>query len=73
MFSLAMEAMRRGMRVVGSMQLLDVIKQRVQESLDINVSDHLQFVLGTKSGMVTAIVTAVRQLLGSSTLSFGKA
>ena len=67
MFSLAMEAKRRGMGVVGSTQnILDFIKQRVQESLDRDVNDHLQFVLGTESGMVTSIVAAVRGLLNSS-------
>ncbi|KAB2020354.1 hypothetical protein ES319_D07G063200v1 [Gossypium barbadense] len=67
MFSLAMEAKRRGMGVVGSTQnILDFIKQRVQEALDRNVDDHLQFVLGTESGMVTSIVAAVRSLLDSS-------
>ncbi|PWA76841.1 quinolinate synthase [Artemisia annua] len=67
MFSLAMEAKRRGMGVVGSTQnILDFIKSRVQESLDRNVDDHLQFILGTESGMVTSIVAAVRQLLCSS-------
>ncbi|KAL3628917.1 hypothetical protein CASFOL_027963 [Castilleja foliolosa] len=65
MFSLAMEAKRRGMGVVGSTQnILDFIKERLQESLDRNVDDHLQFILGTESGMVTSIVAAVRQLLG---------
>lgn len=64
MFSLAMEAKRRGMGVVGSTQnILDFIKERVQEALDRNVNDHLQFVLGTESGMVTSIVVAVRNLL----------
>ena len=72
MFSLAMEAKRRGMGVVGSTQnILDFIKQRVQEALDRNVNDHLQFVLGTESGMVTAIVAAVRSLLGSGKSSSG--
>lgn len=67
MFSLAMEAKRRGMGVVGSTQnILDFIKQRVQEALDRNVNDHLQFVLGTESGMVTSIVAAVRSMLNSS-------
>ncbi|EXB94469.1 Quinolinate synthase A [Morus notabilis] len=67
MFSLAMEAKRRGMGVVGSTQnILDFIKQRVQAALDRNVKDHLQFVLGTESGMVTSIVAAVRGLLNSS-------
>lgn len=67
MFSLAMEAKRRGMGVVGSTQnILDFIKQRLQESLDRDVDDHLQFVLGTESGMVTSIVAAVRDLLHSA-------
>ncbi|CAI9260736.1 unnamed protein product [Lactuca saligna] len=76
MFSLAMEAKRRGMGVVGSTQnILDFIKTRVQEALDRNVDDHLQFVLGTESGMLTSIVAAVRGLLGSpesSSLREGK-
>ncbi|KAK7265621.1 hypothetical protein RJT34_33243 [Clitoria ternatea] len=64
MFSLAMEAKRRGMGVVGSTQnILDFIKDRVQEALERNIDDHLQFVLGTESGMVTAIIAAVRNLL----------
>ncbi|XP_062169342.1 quinolinate synthase, chloroplastic [Alnus glutinosa] len=70
MFSLAMEAKRRGMGIVGSTQsILDFIKQRVQEALDRNVNDHLQFVLGTETGMVTSIVAAVRNLLGSGSPS----
>ncbi|RDX62785.1 Quinolinate synthase, chloroplastic, partial [Mucuna pruriens] len=64
MFSLAMEAKRRGMGVVGSTQnILDFIKDRVQEALDRNINEHLQFVLGTESGMVTSIVATVRSLL----------
>lgn len=67
MFSLAMEAKRRGMGVVGSTQnILDFIKERVQEALDRDVDDHLQFVLGTETGMVTSIVVAVRELLSSA-------
>ncbi|OWM90542.1 hypothetical protein CDL15_Pgr014845 [Punica granatum] len=67
MFSLAMEAKRRGMGVVGSTRnILDFIKQRAQEALDRNVKEHLQFVLGTESGMVTSIVAAVRNVLGSA-------
>lgn len=74
MFALAMEAKRRGMGVVGSTQnILDFIRQRVQEALDRNVNDHLQFVLGTESGMVTSIVAAVRSLLGSANSSGGNA
>ncbi|KAK4264408.1 hypothetical protein QN277_025587 [Acacia crassicarpa] len=70
MFSLAMEAKRRGMGVVGSTQnILDFIKERVQEALDRNVDDHLQFVLGTESGMITSIVAAVRNLLEPTKLS----
>ncbi|XP_027126515.1 quinolinate synthase, chloroplastic [Coffea arabica] len=70
MFSLAMEAKRRGMGVVGSTKnILDFIKQKLQEALNRNVDDHLQFVLGTESGMVTSIVAAVRQLLGSANSS----
>ncbi|KAK6924770.1 Quinolinate synthetase A [Dillenia turbinata] len=66
MFSLAMEAKRRGMGVVGSTQnILDFIKKKVQDALDRNHDDHLQFVLGTESGMVTSIVAALRSLLGS--------
>ncbi|KAF5730897.1 quinolinate synthase chloroplastic [Tripterygium wilfordii] len=67
MFSLAMEAKKRGMGVVGSTSnILDFIKDRVKEALDRNVDDHLQFVLGTESGMVTSIVAAVRDMLGSA-------
>lgn len=67
MFSLAMEGKKRGMGIVGSTQnILDFIKQRVQEAMDRDVQEHLQFVLGTESGMVTAIVAAVRNLLGSA-------
>ncbi|KAI0516083.1 hypothetical protein KFK09_008755 [Dendrobium nobile] len=66
MFSLAIEAKRRGMGVVGSTQnILDFITQRVQDACDSNRDNHLQFVLGTESGMVTAIVAAVRRLLNS--------
>ncbi|ONK58135.1 uncharacterized protein A4U43_C09F8570 [Asparagus officinalis] len=66
MFSLAMEAKRRGMGVVGSTQnILDFFKSRVQDALDRDLDDHLQFVLGTESGMITSIVAAVRGLLSS--------
>ncbi|XP_057534664.1 quinolinate synthase, chloroplastic [Amaranthus tricolor] len=66
MFSLAMEAKRRGMGVVGSTQnILDFIKQKLQEALDRNTDDHLQFVLGTESGMITSIVATVNSMLVS--------
>lgn len=74
MFSLAMEAKKRGMGVVGSTSnILDFIKERVEESLNRNVDEHLQFVLGTESGMITAIVAAVGKLLGSADTSSGGA
>ncbi|CAN4088033.1 unnamed protein product [Withania somnifera] len=74
MFSLAMEAKKRGMGVVGSTQnILDFIKQRVQEALNRNIDEHLQFILGTESGMVTSIVAVVRKLLGSADPSSGGA
>lgn len=70
MFSLAMEAKRRGMGIVGSTKnILDFIKAQLQEALDRDVDDHLQFVLGTESGMVTSIVAAVRDLLNSKRFS----
>lgn len=66
MFSLSMEAKMRGMGVVGSTQnILDFIKKHLKQALDRNVDDHLQFVLGTESGMITSIVAAVRQLFDS--------
>ncbi|PIA51629.1 hypothetical protein AQUCO_01100468v1 [Aquilegia coerulea] len=72
MFSLAMKAKKRGMGVVGSTQnILDFIKQKVQESMDRNHDEKLQFVLGTESGLVTSIVAEVRKLLGSVNASSG--
>uniref|UniRef100_A0A0E0J959 Quinolinate synthase, chloroplastic n=1 Tax=Oryza nivara TaxID=4536 RepID=A0A0E0J959_ORYNI len=66
MFSLSMEAKTRGMGVVGSTQnILDFIKNHLMEALDRNIDDHLQFVLGTESGMITSIVAAVRELFDS--------
>ncbi|CAN4085955.1 unnamed protein product [Withania somnifera] len=74
MFSLAMEAKKRGMGVVGSTQnILDFIKQRIKEALNRNIDEHLQFILGTESGMITSIVAAVRKLLGSADHSCGGA
>ncbi|KAL6623154.1 hypothetical protein ACP70R_033033 [Stipagrostis hirtigluma subsp. patula] len=74
MFSLAMEAKMRGMGVVGSTQnILDFIKKHLKEALDRNVDEHLQFVLGTESGMITSIVAAVRQLFGSYNSYEGRA
>ncbi|KAK7347078.1 hypothetical protein VNO80_21605 [Phaseolus coccineus] len=56
-FSLAMEARRRGMGVQ------DLY-------LDRNINDHLQFVLGIDSGMVTSIVATVRKLVGACEVLF---
>jgi quinolinate synthase len=65
MFSLAMEAKRRGMGVVGSTQnILDFITYHVKEAITRDFDEKLQFILGTESGMVTAIVGAVQKLLG---------
>jgi quinolinate synthase len=64
MFSLAMEAKKRGMGVVGSTQnILDFITQHVQEAVSRDIDGRLQFVLGTESGMVTSIVSAIRNAL----------
>lgn len=64
MFSLAMEAKKRGMGVVGSTKnILDFITDRVKEALVRNSDENLQFVLGTESGMITSIVAAVQNLL----------
>ena len=64
MFSLAMEAKQRGMGVVGSTQnILDFITYHVKEAMARNFDEKLQFILGTESGMVTAIVGAVQKLL----------
>ncbi|KAL6854298.1 hypothetical protein ACP4OV_019201 [Aristida adscensionis] len=74
MFSLAMEAKTRGMGVVGSTQnILDFIKNHLKGALDRNVDEHLQFVLGTESGMITSIVDAVRELFKSYNSSEEKA
>uniref|UniRef100_A0A7N0VFG7 Quinolinate synthase, chloroplastic n=1 Tax=Kalanchoe fedtschenkoi TaxID=63787 RepID=A0A7N0VFG7_KALFE len=74
MFSLAMEAKRRGMGVVGSTQnILDFINQRVQEALGRNIKEHLKFVLGTESGMITSIVASVRKLFSSAKSSLSEA
>ncbi|EFJ31704.1 hypothetical protein SELMODRAFT_169053 [Selaginella moellendorffii] len=64
MFTLAMEAKRRGMGIVGSTQnILDFIRVRVQEAVERDFDDRLQFVLGTESGMITAIAAAVQHIL----------
>jgi len=67
MFTLAMEARRRGMGVVGSTQnILDFISARLGEALDRPFPDRLQFVLGTESGMITSIVRKVQSMLADA-------
>ena len=63
MFALALAAQQRGRGVVGSTSdILGYITRQVQ-AVPVAESRHLQFVLGTEAGMVTAIVHAVRALL----------
>ena len=66
MFTLAMQAKTRDMGVVGSTQnILDFITAKTREALSRNLpeGENLPFVLGTETGMVTAIVKRVRDLL----------
>ena len=67
MFKLAMRAKReRDMGVVGSTKnILDFVVQKVDEAVDRNLpsGERLSFVLGTETGMVTAIVRAARERL----------
>ncbi|RMZ57037.1 hypothetical protein APUTEX25_002269, partial [Auxenochlorella protothecoides] len=62
MFELALAASRRGAGVVGSTSnILDFIVAKVrEEAAAAEPRPKLQFVLGTETGMVTAIVRAVR-------------
>ncbi|GAX73552.1 hypothetical protein CEUSTIGMA_g1003.t1 [Chlamydomonas eustigma] len=64
MFTLAMQAKRRGMGVVGSTSnILDFIANKVQEALSRPHGDVLKFVLGTEAGMVTSIVRKIQGML----------
>lgn len=78
MFSLAMEAQKKGRGVVGSTSnILGFIKDQTREAVareggggGANGGEKLSFVLGTESGMITSIVRAVQQELkvqGNST------
>eukprot|EP00898_Chlorokybus_atmophyticus_P006240 jgi/Chlat1/6617/Chrsp466S06085 len=70
MFSLAMEARARGMGVVGSTSnILDFITEKTKDALERDFDDKLTFVLGTESGMLTAIVRRVQSLLQQAKLS----
>lgn len=64
MFTLAMEARKRGMGVVGSTQnILDFISEKLQEALARPFGDTIKVVLGTETGMVTSIVRKVQGML----------
>ncbi|KAK9837492.1 hypothetical protein WJX81_006535 [Elliptochloris bilobata] len=64
MFALALEAKARGMGVVGSTQnILDFIAGKLNEALQRPIPERLQVVLGTESGMITAIVRKVQGML----------
>jgi quinolinate synthase len=61
MFTLAMEARKRSMGVVGSTQnILDFIALKLGEALERPFPEQLTFVLGTEAGMVTSIVRKVQ-------------
>lgn len=67
MFKLAMAAKRRGMGVVGSTQnILDFIAAKLSTAMEQPFPERLQFVLGTESGMITAIVRRVESMLLAS-------
>lgn len=64
MFTLAMEAKKRGMGVVGSTQnILDFIAAKLDEAIERPIPERLKVVLGTETGMVTSIVRKVQQIL----------
>ena len=64
MFTLAMEARKRGMGVVGSTQnILDFIAAKLDEALERPFAERIQVVLGTETGMVTSIVRKVQKML----------
>lgn len=75
MFTLAIQAKRRGMGVVGSTQnILDFITAKLNAALaepapapgSTTAPLRLRFVLGTEAGMITSIVRKVQQLLGKA-------
>ncbi len=65
MFALALAAQREGRGVVGSTSdILGYITRQVRAAGErSSAPSHLQFVLGTEAGMITAIVHAVREQL----------
>lgn len=64
MFALALAAQKRGRGVVGSTaNILHFIHQKVLSAASGDVREPLSFILGTETGMVTAIVHDLRKLL----------
>jgi quinolinate synthase len=64
MFAVGVRAQARGRGVVGSTSdILGFVAERVRTALAAETPAHLEFVLGTESGMVTAIVREVGRLL----------
>ena len=67
MFALGARAQTQGRGVVGSTSnILNFIKAKLAEATEREGAEVLRFVLGTESGMLTAIVRAVRDLLAES-------
>lgn len=64
MFALALAAQKHGRGVVGSTaNILQFIHQKVLSAASGEVREPLSFILGTETGMVTAIVHDLRKLL----------
>jgi quinolinate synthase len=64
MFTLGLDAQRRGAGVVGSTSnILHFISAKVEEAVSRDAPGRLQFVLGTEAGMITPIARRVQQLL----------
>lgn len=67
MFTLAIEARRRGMGCVGSTRdILNHITGKVEEQVNERTSDRLQFILGTESGMITSITRSVQSIISKN-------
>ncbi|MEB2343341.1 MAG: quinolinate synthase NadA, partial [Deltaproteobacteria bacterium] len=64
MFGLGLERQRQGLGVVGSTSnILGFINSKVDEALGRSDRGRLQFILGTESGMITAIARSVQEKL----------
>jgi quinolinate synthase len=72
MFSVALEAQRRGAGVVGSTSdILNFIGGKVDEAVKQGQARRLRFVLGTEAGMITSIVRRVKKTLATVEASGG--